>query len=435
MKICGDCYTKYDERDSRCPMCGSRKIKHTKDVEKVGIRYDSKGRKNVRRRKRINENHKIVENKRKNRNMIIGIGIGVIVIIAFIFILSMVINIDDIKKDNKIVKENIENVVSKYEENGDYDLIITYINENVKDIERDLDIKEIYERSVEQYKKEVIGKSNEYLNNEEYSEAANILETAIKIIGEDTELEYEYNEVVKRQILQKVDTYKIDKKYEEAIKYINDNIDITGNDTDILTELSVCEDAYRNNIIEDAFTEYKDKGYEAAITIINNGLMLLSNDTELENKKKEYAECAPVPLSNFTIIDSGLGFDEESEVVDVYGNSYMGDNFIMGCCHGGGYPINDGKTYAIFYLDGKYTNFKGTYFINEWFWKEKVTDRFTIYADDILVYDSGVISYDTKAVDFDVDIGNADKITIKCECSSLTSSLALVNASVYKKMQ
>ena len=272
MKICGYCNNEYDDKEKKCPVCDSTILKHTKNTTSAKAEYE-----------RIEQEIKI---RRKKRSMILGIGVGAIAIIVVVIIISIVSFINNpqraIDKEAKekydsavgyisqeeydlaikaldeidtswsgydkvagmrteAVKGQLTSKLTQYESTGDYESVISYINENVDDINADAEIKQIYDNSVTQYKSAVLTKADEYVSNGDYSAATSVLTTAIRVISSDSELENKMSEVGKAGILAQVKEYKNNGGYAEAIQYVNDNMDIVGNDSEILIELSSCE--------------------------------------------------------------------------------------------------------------------------------------------------------------------------------------------------
>lgn len=77
---------------------------------------------------------------------------------------------------------------SQYQASGDYEGIIEFIKTNVSDVNSDPEIKKIYDDSVIKYKEIVIKKADEHVAAGDYSSAASVITTAIRIIGEDSDL-------------------------------------------------------------------------------------------------------------------------------------------------------------------------------------------------------------------------------------------------------
>lgn len=434
MKICGYCNNEYDDKEKKCPVCDSTILKHTKNTTSAKAEYE-----------RIEQEIKI---RRKKRSMILGIGVGAIAIIVVVIIISIVSFINNpqraIDKEAKekydsavgyisqeeydlaikaldeidtswsgydkvagmrteAVKGQLTSKLTQYESTGDYESVISYINENVDDINADAEIKQIYDNSVTQYKSAVLTKADEYVSNGDYSAATSVLTTAIRVISSDSELENKMSEVGKAGILAQVKEYKNNGGYAEAIQYVNDNMDIVGNDSEILIELSSCEEAYRNAVIAEAAEAYQNSGYQAAIATINIGLQILIDDPVLEQNKINYSNCAPVYLTDINPYVGELMYVQQA--TDNMGNNYS--NCYMA------YSDEEAATYD---LSGKYNTFNATIAVTKAEVNEALFyDNYAsikIIGDNSVLYEAPLLSVTTKPMDISLDVTGVSDLKI-----------------------
>lgn len=435
MKICGYCNNEYDEKEVKCPVCGSKLLKHTKGAEAAADEY-----------RRIEEE---IKKKRRSRSMILGVCAGALVLIVLIAIISVVnyfnnpqrnidkeakklyeVAVQQIKDGNfdgaidtldeineswsdynkvegkkvEAVKGQLTNTIAQYEESGDYESIITYINKNVEDINTDPDIKDIYNESVLKYKKDVMDTVNTYVESNNYSAAMSVLTTASGIIGADEEIEMKMSDIAKQNILVTVLEYKQNGDFASAIRYINENLEIIGNNSEILIELSDCEEQFRNQTIEDAKDAYENVGYEKAVEKINSGLSVLPDDEELVKLRKKYEALAPVYLRELSpYIGELLQYD--------YAKDNMGNTY-QNC-----FLTFSNKKEATYDIGMKYKTFEAVVAVTK---AEVNTALFNnnyasvrIKGDGKVLYENTMLSTETKPFEISLDVSGVTDLTIE----------------------
>ena len=468
MKICGYCGNEYDEKEIRCPVCGSKLLKHTKGAETAADEY-----------RRIEEE---IKNKRKSRSMILGIGVGIIALIIFIAIASVVNYFNDPQRDidkeskrlyevavqqikdgdyddaietlddinvswseyskvegKKIeaVKGHLTNKIEQYEASGDYAAVITYINRNIEDIDADAEISKIYDDSVEKYKANLMKKVDEYVRANDFTSAKSLLLTASNIIGDDNEIQDRLTDVSKKEILSTVTSYENDGNYAEAISYIYGNLEKIDNDSEILMKLSNCEQKYRDNIITTAENAYKSEGYQDAIEILKEALNILKKDDILLEQIEKYENLAPVSLLDlnafYSDYDGGLDGRKKQiqSMKDKLGNTY--ENVLE-------YTYGDKEARDIYVINKEYKKFKGTLFVpedrnaNHDDWAYQDPFYFSVYGDDVLLYKSPKMTSKQYPVDFEIDISGVEQLSINWHGGACTwdYEICLSNAFLYK---
>lgn len=468
MKICGYCNNEYDEKEEKCPVCGSKLLKHTKVAEAAADEY-----------RRIEEE---IKHKRKIRSTILGIGAGVIVLIIFIAIFSIVGYFNDPQRDidkeakqlyeiavqqikegdydsaietlndinvswsdyskvegKKIeaVKGQLTNTIAQYESVGDYESIITYINGNIEDIKADAELHQIYKDSVQKYKADVIKKVDEYIGVSDYTSAKSILMTASNVIGNDSEIEDKLSDVSQKEILATVTVYENEQKYAEAIAYVYDNLEIIEHNSDILMKLSSCEQKYRDVVIGEAENSYNEEGYQAAIKVLKNALSVLKEDAILLEQVEKYEGLAPVSLLNLSTFysdyDSGTWGRKKQvqSMKDKLGNTY--ENCLE-------YTYGFKKSRDIYVINKQYKKFTGIIFVPEDrrtdadTWSNNDFGYFSIYGDDVLLYTSPRMTSKQYPVTFEVDITEVEQLSINWNGGAGTwdYEIGLTNAFLYK---
>ncbi len=359
--------------------------------------------------------------------------------------------LDEIKKistDNqKLIEivtyiENLHNsriafeLAEKYWEEQDYENAMIQYKEVLEIDDNFLTAEEKLSEGKEKYKANVIDEVENYVKNEAYDKAIQLIDKAEGILGEDEELEvlsakYELEELEKT-----LEMHEELADYKAAIMLLNKSSDLLNSNSGLQKKLSQYQSKYKEQLYTEAKTAYDDFGYEAAVGVLQKGLQLLPKDMEITDILEKYKECEPVSLETLHVLatdDSESLYNKFSPetMEDLYGNEYQGFFEIIS------YKGDAGFVELL--NDNRYTNIKGTFFVDKKV-KEDFSIEFRIYADGVKVYNSGYINRKNKAVDFDVDITNAE--TIKLEAYSTDYSfmdtnprIYLTNAFVYKQVE
>lgn len=437
MKVCGYCNNEYNDSEPKCPVCGSALLKHNKHSDSAEAEL-----------KRIKEE---IERKRKSRSLIIGIGAAAIVLAIVIAIFSITCYVTDPQRDiakeanelvsqaeqqlndgnydeaidilnrvnpewdnygkvetlrTKAVRGRLTATVSQYQASGDYEGVIEFINTNVSDINSDPEIKKIYDDSVAKYKEIVIQKADEYITAGDYSSATSVITTAVRIIGEDSDLNSKLVDINRSEIYATVVGQKNTGDYAAAITYVNERLDIVGTDSDILLVLSECENEYRKAVISEAVNAYQSSGYQAALSEINAGLAVMPDDSELLSEQAAYLACEPISLFSIEPYTKDGYTEHRSSEKDTMGNSYS--DVLVGYGREG-----SSETYDI---GSQYNRLTGTIFIPEWSKGAENTAGVRIYGDGALLYENMNIASDTKPTPFEVNISGVTDLKIVLYC-------------------
>ena len=454
MKVCGYCNNEYNDSEPKCPVCGSTLLKHNKHSDPAEAEL-----------KRIKEE---IERKRRSRSLIIGIGVAVTLLAIVIAIFSITSYATDPQRDiakeanelvlqaeqqihagnydkaidilnrvnpewdnygkaealrTKAVRGQLVATSSQYQASGDYEGIIEFIKTNVSDVNSDPEIKKIYDDSVIKYKEIVIKKADEHVAAGDYSSAASVITTAIRIIGEDSDLSSKLADINRGEIYATVLNYMNSENYADAITYVNERLNIIGTDSDVLLVLSECEDKYRNSIISEAANAYQSGGYQAALSKINVGLAVMPNDSELLNEQAAYQACEPMSLFSLEAYSySDYEPFYETNVKDILGNTYS--NAMRGWAS----MSDGGGSVAVYDIGGKYNKLIGSIIVSE---DDKGKDgaaTIQIYGDGILLYENSSITSDTKSFQIEIDISYVTDLKFVLCSSQRWSSIYSVDA-------
>ena len=438
MNVCGYCNNEYNDTEPKCPVCGSTLLKYDKHSNSAEAEL-----------KRIRDE---VERKRASRSTIIGIGIAVIILAVIIAIISITSYVTDPQREidkeanellsqskqqindgnyddaidtiNKInpewddyskvedqrteaVREQLAATIAEYQASGDYASVITFISENVSDVNSDPEIKKIYDDAVAQYKTVALNKADEYVSAGDYSAATSVLTTALRVIGDDGDINNKLLSINRSEIYATALEYKNNGDYASAITYINDHMDVVGSDSDVLLVLSDCENAYRQAVISNAATAYQSNGYQSALAEINAGLAVMPNDSELLNEQAAYLACEPISLFSlepytYTGYPSHLT-DIADTLGNVYNNAWTDQSWMY----------DEGGSSVTYNIDRQYNILTGTVVVAKEDKGQSYVACIRIFGDGILLFENMNITSDTKPIKVEIDITNVSDLKIE----------------------
>lgn len=143
---------------------------------------------------------------------------------------------------------------------------------------------------------------------------------------------------------------------------------------------------------------------------------------QTETETIEIIEKEKVPLSDLHVIDkNGLYYFSNDDITDTFGNK-----------HHTYHSLKDGA-YAIFYLNGKYSNFSGGLVMEE----DEASDSYytaTFYADGKEIYTSEELEKTKGQINFSVDTRDCQQLRIEVAgCNGYrTYGLKIIDAEVRK---
>ena len=489
MKTCGYCGNEYDDREPKCPQCGATVLKHTKGAESAAEEY-----------KRL---EKQFHKDRAIRSKILGIGAAAIVLVIVIIISNIVGFVNDPQRDiakeskellsqaeqqmdagnydealdtlgridtawddySKVVDTRLEAVkgqlkakLAEYEAAGNYQAIISMINENVTDINADAEVKAAYESAVRNYKAEVISSAEEYAADGDYTSARSALTVAKNFIGEDVEISEKLKEINQKEVLEVALSYEAEGNYKDAIVYLNENSSVVSGSADLQAKLSTYAEKYRTNVISEAASEYKENGYEAAVLVLNSALGVLPNDEQLNSEKVKYELAVPVPLIELDVTKQGeylyVGntvdsfnsplFNNIGELCkDVNGNQYSSDG-VHYVTHFRLYEEGEEYRSITYYLNQEYDVLTGMlyrpYITLHCNFDWTSDGRVDIYGDGVLLYSASLSQNVYDPIECEVDITGVRELQIRFdgkwrndEQSYFKPKICLANLEVAKK--
>ena len=164
-----------------------------------------------------------------------------------------------------------------------------------------------------------INQSKTYADNENFTEALAVLDTAEQLYGKDSRIDEQRKNVSIAKVLNEVSGYEAEKNYVKAIECISNSPETVKNDTDVIQKLNSLKITYSEFSITEAEKAFNTSGYTAAIDILNESLKLLPGDEKITTAIKRYEEYTPVNVATLEYF-TGNDFALENNIKDNLGN-------------------------------------------------------------------------------------------------------------------
>lgn len=427
MKVCGYCNNEYNDTEPKCPVCGSTLLKHNKHSDPAEAEL-----------KRIKDE---IERKRKSRSLIIGIGVAVIILAIVIAIFSIVGYVTDPQRDiakeskelfaqaeqqvdNKdydaaidaldqinpewddyadvealrveAVRSQLTTKVAEYQAVDNYQGIITFIKENVADINSDEEIKAAYDNAVQQYVASVLDQADECLMTEDFSSARTLLNTAVALVGEDANIMAKLAEIENAEILATIAGYESSGHYTSLVAYLQE---VAANDSSYSALLNQYTQILINNTLATAQSYADNRQFEEAIQIIES-VQSVCDCGEFLDAILTYEQSLPIFLVNCYVVQDTTEW--KTGATDSFGKERTNSLAIWG-------DYQESVTYNLdnrfVCLSGEIVHVKGGFY--------DATVQIKIYLDDELIYTSDEISVTTQPVAFSVDVTGGELLRIE----------------------
>lgn len=437
MKVCGYCNNEYNDTEPKCPVCGSTLLKHNKHSDPAEAEL-----------KRIKDE---IERKRKSRSLIIGIGAIVVILAIIIAIFSVVGYVTDpqrdIAKESKVlfaqaeqqvdnkdygaaidtldrinpkwddyadaqalrleaVRGQLTTKVAEYQAAGNYQAIITFIKENVADLNADMEIKAVYDDAVQQYVTAVQVQADEYVAAADFNAARTVLNTAIALIGEDVNITAKLAEIENVEVLATIKGYEDNGDYLSLVSYLEG---VAASNSNYYALLNQYTQILVDNTLASAQTYADNRQFEEAIQIITQTQQVY-DCPELQEASVTYGSCLPIQLIDCYVVQDKLNW--KTSGIDSLGNERT-DSLVI---TGDGY-YDESITYN---LDGRFVCLSGEMVhVEGGFYDSSV--QIKIFLDDKLLYTSDEISVTTQPIAFSVDVTGGELLRI--EYDTVTYSL------------
>ena len=468
MKKCKYCGTEREGNEQFCPNCGASAV--VTEEERANALKEAQEEQRLRNAEKF---------KIKPRTKIV-LALCSIVVVIIIVIVMMVSAIS--AENNRVVADGKTNhqISQEYDEvknlyaNEKYEEALALIDEIPSEYKNYDDVQNTKNEIIDSYSTATISKVDQYVANEQYSDALSLLTTVLEKTNNYQPLKIKYDEVLsgckttylakaqsladkgeytqaistletissvitsdadidakileykKAIINNKLSEYEKSEDYASAITYLGKQLSDVSNDVDLTAKLNSYKTTYKENVFTEAETAYKNSGYKEAVQIIDDALLILPNDVDLQNKKTEYNEFAPVELSNIKVTNGDDYFFDDT-AYDPRENVY--NNVLVLSSYSENWTGYSGK--VEFYLNSSYKNFMCTIVPDEDFsTKSKAGSYIKIYTDDELIYTSEKITYKTEGIDVKLNVTGITYLRIEIE-NTTESDLHTADATTF----
>ena len=397
MKECKYCRSMYEDSLATCPYCGGNKIITAEDrAEEAGLRQ-----------KEIENRGKVVEASIRQRKTILGIIVAiVVVVVAVVGIVSYNANkplSNGMSKDEG--DQVLESGISFYE-TGNYEEALRCFNQLPLDSKQCEEAQSLLQKSSDAYCEKIAEKAEKYVQNGEYEIALELLDNAQALLPNATELQELHNTTyaayktfISMTAIESAEEYIANDDYEAAINVLRDAISKNEEDVELAALLSQYEEKYCDYIIQQANAALELEGYQSAISIIKQAQDILPNNDSLKSAIVFYESYAPVYLANLEYFDQEYDWYKVLESdMDNLGNEYH--NSIA--CR---YLDN---TYI---LNGDYSRLCGTLYQRYEYRDRDHNGHMEVYADGVLIF-SEKMSAGIYPINFELDVIDVNELRI-----------------------
>jgi len=305
----------------------------------------------------------------------------------------------------------ILNQADQFAAENSFDKAITVMNAALKILPKDSELLQqltLYEsRKVVYEKATALSSAENYMGQNEYEKALNVISAALIGAPGDADLQNaltEYQTKFIANVKKEAGTaFGTTCKYEAALKIIKAGLDILPGNTELIVIDAGFQTQYVKWVISAADTAFAaDHNYETAVAAINAALSILPNNTTLNAKKDEYLSYQPVWLTN-------LDYFNSSNSIKIDGFNVMKDNTGTGYAHSiCGYS----NGFIEYLMNGNYSKFTFTCAVP---YSERTTTSnqyVEVYGDGVLLCSTGIMTGGVDPQPVSIDITGVQKLKI-----------------------
>ena len=479
MKECKYCGSQCGDQVVKCPSCGGTKFFTAQEQIEEERRQQ---------KERENEERAVAEPD-TGKKRIGGIIAGLLAVI--LIIVAVIIGLSNRPLSNGMSKSDGDEILESgiaYYESGNYEAAIECFIQLPSDSKQYAKASDMLASARAEYKESALSKVNNYIQQENYDSAFNVIETATLLVGNDSDLNAAYEEVYTELVssmLATADSYVENSDYEIALEYLsncqnrfpddfdlenayNDTfneycslvksdsistadeaasnedyvtainalrnaISIIGQDEEVSAKLSIFESSYQEYVLSQAGSAFASDGYSAAIDILNGGLTTLSGNNLLLDAIAGYEEYKPVYILDLTPVDTGA--DGELTVIDnvigidgtEYGVGISGKHFD---------GIGSLRYWNKYLINSQYSTLSFRVVLTSVQYKDYQTPSISIYGDDNQLLRTITVSKnDIAPVDVSVDVSGQAYLKIDMDVynwDNYTYVAAIVDARLEK---
>ncbi|MPM67299.1 hypothetical protein SDC9_114221 [bioreactor metagenome] len=168
-------------------------------------------------------------------------------------------------------------------------------------------------------------------------------------------------------------------------------------------------DDYREQVLLEAKDVFEIDGYEAALSVLEDAKILLQEEDESFISAVEYYKSLGpqllIDMEYFNRSDSDNAYTRVDSAMDNESKEYTNPLRLMYTC--------DEDYWETYRINGDYSRFTGTIFIDYEYRASKTSCYVKIYGDDNLLYTSPKMTGGVLPEDFSIDISNVVELKIE----------------------
>ena len=270
-----------------------------------------------------------------------------------------------------------------------------------------------YAESLNLYRTDIVTQVNTYITNNDYEQAKLVLEHALTVLPEDSQLielqqscmdgEYQYGI---QQMIAEAQVYAEGKDYSGALTCLDGYIEANPEEVQLKDARAALLKDYEAYVIEESLKLAREEKYEHAANLAKAGLGYFES-AEVTRLLEIYKSYIPVLLGEMEIfVDKSDGLDVDAFEEDNYGNKYE-------------HSFSAENSTVAYLVNFKYQTFSGTV----GFPKGQEADSFRssatlkIYGDGKEIAKFVDVTADTKPQFFELDISAYEKVTLEWNCA------------------
>jgi len=260
-------------------------------------------------------------------------------------------------------------------------------------------------RSIDAFRTESLTTASSYSGDGDYESAIRILNDALRIIENDSELTQQltlytvsFTAANRQQALDTATAYASNHDWANAISTLNNALRTLPDDSLLIERLRSYERSYVTDVVSQADELVAENRHDDAIALINGALQTVPNDEELLARRATISDMRPIDIRNITSIENQVSDSDVRR--DNFQNEYT--NVV----HLG----HQERRAFLALLDGRYSRFRGTAIIPYGETRDgSSTIRFEADGRTIEVHD---MDRATRAISFDIDLSDVNEFRI-----------------------
>ena len=267
------------------------------------------------------------------------------------------------------------------------------------------------DEALQEYVGAVIARAQEFVKQNDYDSAYNVLTEASAELPDNAEIRDEISALHRQQALEEAEGYAKEGNYEDALATLNEYKETyDANDSNVNSTYEKYADNYVTFIVEKAEKLRSEQKYLQALQMLENASLVVQA-SEFTDLIAQINEEKPIYLCEVKCQNQDRYelFSTGEELMDTIGNKYaVGNLFVISSADGGW--SDDYKGYAEYYLGYKYNSLHGVIAVEDT--SDNMDCSITIEGDGVVLY-SLDLNRLTVPTPFDIDVSSVNVLTIR----------------------